>query len=261
MLIVSALTLVAWVYLAALSSADMAGMSMDMTGAADPEMERQMAARLQSAAFTPTVPAFSMFVPMWVVMCVGMMLPTAVPMFFAYHTVSKRRGGGRGAALAVAWFVLGYLLLWALFGLACFAVGTLIIGWAGAAVTSWAGSMAGVAVIFLFAGVYQLTPLKNACLKGCRHPLQFVLNKWKDGAAGALIMGMRHGVECIGCCWALMLVLFPLGMMNLFWMGIFTVIMFFEKNNKFGIVICKATGTLLLIAGGVILAVSLMKMI
>ncbi|MDL2236251.1 DUF2182 domain-containing protein [Christensenellaceae bacterium OttesenSCG-928-K19] len=261
LIIVVALTLVAWIYLAANGSdSDMAGMSMDMTGANDPSMDQQMAERLGAAAYKPTMPGFSMFVPMWIIMCIGMMLPTAVPMFFTYHTVSKRRAQGGSAIGPTLLFVLGYVLLWALFGVACWVVGTLIINLVGDLITSWAGNTIGVAAIFLFAGVYQLTPLKNACLKGCQHPLQFVMHKWKEGMGGALLMGMRHGIECIGCCWALMLVLFPLGMMNLFWMGIFTIVMFFEKNAKYGTIISKMAGVLFLIAGGVLMTVSLIGM-
>lgn len=253
LIVIIALTICAWIYTAVnASSSGMDGMSMDMTGAADPEMDAQMAERLAAAAYSPTMPPFSMFVPMWIVMCIGMMLPTAVPMIFAFDTISKRRRAQGFGNSPTYLFILGYVLLWALFGVVCWLVGEGIIALIGGYFTSWTHTLIGVAVIFLIAGVYQLSPLKDACMRGCQHPLAFVLHNWKAGGSGALLMGMKHGMECIGCCWALMVVLFPLGMMNLFWMGLFTLIMFFEKNAKFGTLLSKIVGWLLIVAGAIL---------
>lgn len=253
LLIIVALTIGAWVYTAVSSnSGDMAGMSMDMTGAADPAMDDLMTERLASAAYAPTMPPFSMFVPMWVIMCIGMMLPTAVPMIFSFHTISTRRKQQGFGSSPTTMFIIGYVLLWALFGIVCWLVGEGIILLVGDLFTSWTHTLIGVAAIFLLAGIYQLSPLKNACMRGCQHPLTFVLHNWKAGSSGALFTGMKHGLECIGCCWALMIVLFPLGMMNLFWMGLFTLIMFFEKNAKFGTLLSKIVGWLLIIAGAIL---------
>lgn len=247
-IIIVILTMASWIYTAR-ASVSGSGMSMDMTGAVDPEMDAQMAGRLTEAAWKPVMLPFSMFVPMWVVMCIGMMLPTAVPMIFAFNIISKRRrkqGFGNSSSYL---FIGGYILLWALFGIICWLAGEGIMLLIGNRFTSWIHTLWGVAAVFLIAGIYQLSPFKDACMRGCQHPLSFIMHNWKAGAGGALLMGMKHGMECIGCCWALMIVLFPLGMMNLFWMGLFTLIMFFEKNSRFGTLLSKIVGWLLLIAG------------
>ena len=256
--ILSVLTIAAWIYLACSGAGgSMEGMAMDMTGGNDPGMDRQMSERLAVSAYTPDMPSFSMFVPMWIIMCIGMMLPTAVPMFFTFHTISGRRrklGFPAGPTFA---FILGYVVLWGIFGLLCWGAGNIIIQLFGAFITDWPQSMIGVSIIFLMVGVYQLSPLKNACLRGCQHPLQFVLHRWRNGYSGAIRMGMRHGMECVGCCWALMVVMFPLGMMNLFWMGIFTVLMFVEKNAKYGTFVSKVAGAIFLIAGSILFIIGL----
>lgn len=256
--VLSVLTIAAWIYLAWNGTGDsMQGMAMDMTGGNNPGMEQQMSERLAVSAYTPAMPSFSMFVPMWIIMCIGMMLPTAVPMFFTFYTISGRRrklGFPSGPTFA---FILGYIVLWAIFGLLCWVVGNIIIQLFGAYINGWPQSMIGVSAIFLLAGIYQLSPLKNACLRGCQHPLQFVLHRWQNGYSGAVKMGMRHGMECVGCCWALMVVMFPLGMMNLFWMGIFTVLMFVEKNAKYGTFVCKIAGIIFLVTGSILFVTGL----
>lgn len=110
------------------------------------------------------------------------------------------------------------------------------------------GSLIGGAVL-IAAGLYQLTPLKNVCLKHCRSPLHFIMHRWREGYLGALIMGMDHGAYCLGCCWGLMLVLFVVGIMNIAWMGILTLVIFVEKISKHGVVISKVVGGLLILLG------------
>lgn len=248
--IIIALTVISWLLLALYGGGGMQGMNMDMTGGADPQMQAEMDTRLVSSVYTPTMPGFSIFVPMWIVMSIGMMLPTAIPMVFTFHAISKRRSelGFKNAPTYL--FVLGYAILWAIIGFAFWAAGTLIVYLVGPGITDWTHNMIGIAVIFAVVGAYQLTPLKSICLTGCRYPLQFVLHNWRSGFGGALTMGMKHGIECIGCCWALMAVMFPLGMMNLFWMGVLTVVMFLEKNARYGALISRVVGVIFAIAGG-----------
>lgn len=256
--VVVALTVIAWIYTAAFGDMDgMNSMSMDMSGGGDAQMEQAMANRALKAAYAPSMPPFSMFVPMWIVMCVGMMLPTALPMIFTFHTISSRRAAQGFTSTPTYMFIAGYVLLWALFGLVCWGVGEIVIALVGNLITDAVHSVIGGAVIFLLAGIYQLTPLKNACMRGCQNPVLFVMNQWRSGKGGALLMGMRHGFECIGCCWALMIVLFPLGMMNLFWMGLFTVLMFAEKNSKHGLLLSKVIGWVLIAAGVICIGMGL----
>jgi len=166
--------------------------------------------------------------PLWAVMMTGMMLPSTAPMLFAYAQVSRRDASGHLARTLA--FILAYLGLWVLAS----ALGALAqTGLQAAGVLSHLGASTLPALsggLLLVAGAYQLSPLKQACLRGCRTPMGFLLTEWRPGARGALVMGARHGAECILCCWALMALCFVLGTMNLLWMGILTLIMLVEKT-------------------------------
>lgn len=256
LIILIAFTVIAWIYTVLTSSGDMAGMTMDMGGAADPSMEQAMQDRLLQNTAGFVAPQFEMFVPMWIIMCIAMMLPTAIPMIYAYQAIlhNKYKKSDRDCSIATVLFAGGYLVFWAIFGVACWAAGCLIDFWIG----DWLGQsshmMVASGILFVVAGIYQLGPLKEACLRGCRHPVMFLLHNWKDGLGGALRIGLKHGAECVGCCWALMVILFPLGIMNLLWMGLFTIIMFVEKNVRFGALLSKIIGWLVLVAGVVMTA-------
>jgi predicted metal-binding membrane protein len=104
-------------------------------------------------------------------------------------------------------------------------------------------------VILIAAGVYQLTPFKGACLTQCRSPLGFLMTNWRDGNTGALRMGMRHGGYCLGCCWALMCVLFVVGVMNLAWVAALSVFVLMEKIGPAAAVVARAAGAVMIIAG------------
>jgi predicted metal-binding membrane protein len=106
--------------------------------------------------------------------------------------------------------------------------------------------------ILLAAGVYQLTPFKRACLTHCRSPLGFLMTHWRGGTRGALLMGLRHGAYCLGCCWALMGVLFAVGVMNLLWVAALTVFVLVEKSGPAGIVIARAAGAAMIAWGGLV---------
>ncbi len=164
---------------------------------------------------------------MWAVMMAAMMLPSATPMIAAYaRTAASPRAGVHGSTTA---FVAGYLVLWAGVGLLGTGLQWLLhdaalVDASGSATSRWlAGS------VLLLAGGYQLTGVKHTMLGRCRSPLGFLLAHWRDGRAGALRMGLRHGVVCLGCCWALMLLLFVLGVMNLAWVAVLAAVVLVEK--------------------------------
>jgi len=162
---------------------------------------------------------------MWIAMMAAMMLPSTTPMLLAFDRVRR----GQGGVGAIAWFVGGYLVAWSGFSIAATVLQWLLDQ---AALLSHAMALvhrgfAGGTLIL--AGLYQWTPWKTACLRHCRSPMDFVLHHWRDGRAGALRMGIQHGVQCLGCCWALMLLLFVGGVMNFAWIGGLTLYVLLEK--------------------------------
>ncbi len=197
----------------------------------------------------------AMFLTVWVIMMVAMMFPTAAPMILTFHSVqaSRRR---RGEAFVASWvFVAGYLLVWTLSGLAAYAGAV-----AAEAVAARASLSPEVAArigggILIVAGLYQLTPLKHRCLSRCRTPLGFVMTSWREGTAGALRMGLLHGGYCLGCCWLLFVILFPLGIMNLAAMAVITLIVLAEKSAPWGRGVVHATAAALVAYGAVVLVV------
>jgi predicted metal-binding membrane protein len=170
------------------------------------------------------------FVGIWVTMMAAMMLPSASPTVLLFARVSRERARKGQAQLVSAWtFVAGYLLAWTGVGLAAYGVYRAAVS----AGTGWLGwhragpYVAGAALAA--AGLYQLTPLKDVCLRHCRSPLHFLLHGWRQGRAGALRMGAEHGAFCVGCCVGLMLALFALGVMSLFWMAVVAAVVLVEK--------------------------------
>src|SRR6185295_7262989 len=115
------------------------------------------------------------------------------------------------------------------------------------AMAASSGRLAGV--ILVAAGVYQLTPVKGACLTRCRSPLGFLMTNWRDGTLGALEMGLRHGVYCLGCCWLLMCLLFVVGVMNLVWVAALTAFVLVEKIGPFGLIVARTAGAIMIVAG------------
>ena len=167
--------------------------------------------------FTPwTASDFALNMAIWWAMMPGMMLPSAAPMILTFAAINrqKRRRGQPFATTMV--FTSGYLIAWGLFGVfATFA------DWGlerAALIAPTTGRLAPVlgGIVVMTAGIYQLTPLKLVCLTHCRSPFDFVLNHWRDGTAGAMRMGVEHGLYCLGCCWFLMALLFAAGIMSVF---------------------------------------------
>lgn len=191
---------------------------------------------------------------MWSVMMIGMMSAPAAPVLLLFADMQARRGE-RGLSMPVLLFGLGYLTVWAGFS-ACAALAQWGLHEAAFLSPEMAASsrMLGGAIL-IGAGVYQLTRAKRACLRHCQSPLGFLMSQWRDGAGGALRMGLRHGRYCLGCCWALMGVLFAVGIMNLAWVGVLTVFILLEKVVPAGALVSRVGGVVL-IASGILLAAS-----
>ena len=185
---------------------------------------------------------------MWAVMMVGMMLPSASPLLLLYGAAVRRSGSGAGAWRQIYALAAGYLTAWALFSVAATAAqrvfATLLIVSPMMTLTS---RFATTAVLAL-AGLYQLTPLKRACLKACQSPLAFMMHRWRAGTLGAFRMGVDHGIYCVGCCWALMLLLFVGGVMNLMVIVALTVFVALEKLLPVGAAAARVSGALLIAA-------------
>jgi predicted metal-binding membrane protein len=166
---------------------------------------------------------------MWSVMMVAMMLPTTLPAVTVFANLARRRGLQTDSVSLTVVFVAGYVVAWTGYSAAA-AVGEVALS-RMALLTPMlqSASIALSAVILLGAGAFQFTSLKDACLTKCRTPLAFFLAEWRDGKAGALALGFKHGSYCVGCCWALMAVMFVVGAMNLLWMGALTLFVLGEK--------------------------------
>jgi predicted metal-binding membrane protein len=170
------------------------------------------------------------YLGVWVTMMAAMMLPSVAPMVLVFNRVNRERARRGSASAAPTWvFLAGYLLAWTAYGLVAYGlyrgtkdVAPHFLGW-----NRGGRYVAGGALVF--AGVYELTPLKEVCLRHCRGPLHLVLGGWRDGQAGALRMGVEHGLYCLGCCWGLMVALFALGLMSLIWMAAIAAVIFAQK--------------------------------
>lgn len=190
------------------------------------------------------------FLGVWAVMMVAMMFPAAAGMVRTFFALSRHdAGSNRSAAAHSSLFVGSYVGVWTAFGLAIAAL------YAGATLswselTSSGHVTAQVAGGFLLvAGVYQFTPLKTICLRGCQSPVSFLMARWRSGARGTLSMGLRHAAYCVGCCWALFLVLFAVGVMSLAWMAALATVVFAEKSFGWGERLARTVGVAFLLAG------------
>jgi predicted metal-binding membrane protein len=193
-----------------------------------------------------------LFLVTWVVMMVAMMFPSVVPVVLAHASVTRSRGGGTLPTVA---FVAGYLLVWSAAGLVPLALLQALSMPFAAPIAGWLPRLTGAVIVL--AGAYQLTPLKNVCLKACRSPLGFVLtHDFRGGAVSAARAGVSNGLYCLGCCWALMAVLAVLGLMNVAWMAAFAVVFFLEKNWRSGVQLSQAVGLACLVGGLVVIVVA-----
>jgi predicted metal-binding membrane protein len=232
----------AWAYLVHLDHQMSSSMDYDV----------MMAAMGMTTTGTETAADLFFTFAMWAVMMVGMMAGSATPVLLLFG--AARRGRGDGVWLAMAMFGLGYILVWVGFS-ACAALVQRALHQAAMLSPTMAASSPRLAgAILLMAGAYQLTPFKGACLTECRSPLGFLMTHWHDGNLGALRMGGGHGLYCLGCCWALMCVLFAVGVMNLVWVAALTAFVLVEKVGPAGAVVARVAGALMIAGGLVVIA-------
>jgi predicted metal-binding membrane protein len=196
-----------------------------------------------------------LFIALWIAMMVAVMFPTAAPMILMFNKVHTQRRQ-RGQSFVPTWiFVSAYLLVWSLTGVAAY--GLAVAGDELADRSMWlmdnAARIGGG--LLIAAGVYQLTPLKSVCLSKCRSPISFVMHSWRDGTAGSFRMGLEHGVYCLGCCWLLFAILFPLGMMNIAVLAGITALIFAEKSTVWGRQFATIAGVALVSYGLIVLFV------
>jgi predicted metal-binding membrane protein len=186
-------------------------------------------------------PQLTDLVAMWSLMMLAMMLPSASPAILLYARVRDMRG--RDVAVAPPWiFFCGYLVAWLLFSIAA-ALAQSILTDSSMALRNHGGRSA----ILLRAGLYQLSPIKSACLNKCRSPAQFISRHWRSGWQGAVRLGILHGTYCVGCCWMLMALLFVGGVMSLVWVVGLTVLVATEKLLPMGLWIQKISGVVLIL--------------
>jgi predicted metal-binding membrane protein len=189
---------------------------------------------------------FLLMFAMWMVMMVAMMLPSAAPMILLFAGANRKRQQAQDPYLPTSLFAGAYIVVWAGFAamatLANWALHSrgLMTSMMGRALPLWGGGL------LIAAGVYQFTPLKLACLNKCRSPLAFLMSEWREGRLGTFVMGLRHGGYCLLCCWALMALLFVLGVMNLAWIALLAAFVLIEKLACSGPWLSRASGLLLI---------------
>jgi predicted metal-binding membrane protein len=242
----------AWAYL--LSGAGMEMSALEMTRMSGQGNARALAAHgmMTPAVYTPGYTVLMFF--MWWVMMVAMMVPSAAPMILLFTSINRRQIETGNPHVGTGFFTLGYLLVWAFFSV--IAVG---LQWGFQRIGVLSPMLVGTNVAFggillVAAGIYQLTPVKQACLRHCRSPLEYLANHWRPGALGALRMGAVHGAICMGCCWFLMGLLFLGGVMNLYWIAGIAVFVLLEKTIPAGRWLSYASGIVLLSWGVALLA-------
>jgi predicted metal-binding membrane protein len=191
---------------------------------------------------------------MWAVMMVAMMTPAAAPMILMFATIHRRRTAEGRPATPTAIFVLGYLVIWTIYSVvaALAQAGLHAAALLSPAMAATSPLLAGG--LLVAAGVFQWTPLKRACLAACRSPLSFLMTGWREGRIGAFVMGLRHGLYCLGCCWVLMALLFVAGVMYLLWVAAIAVAILVEKVVPRGDLVGRLAGVVLVAAGVLLVA-------
>ena len=185
---------------------------------------------------------------MWAAMMAGMMLPSATPLLLLYGGAARRRASGVRRTAPIYALAAGYLLVWAAFSVGATLLQRLLANaWLMTPMMEPATPLLGATVLAI-AGIFQLTPLKRACLSACRSPWSFLMQRWRPGTGGAFRIGVSHGTYCLGCCWALMLILFAGGVMNLAVVVGLTLWVLIEKLTPFGAWSATGGGVLLLAA-------------
>ncbi len=231
------LVLLSWAYLlsSASSMSDMA--AMPTTNA------------MQPVFIGWDITYFTTMFLMWAIMMVGMMLPSAAPMILLYGRVARQKADLTPVYKNLYSFMAGYLLIWTGFSLLATILQYGLESWALLSLMMVSKSTVFGGCLLIMAGLFQLSSLKNTCLNHCRMPGSFLARYWRNGPNGALMMGLHHGLYCVGCCWALMLLLFVGGVMNLLWILILSLYVLLEKLLPFGKALDRLTGLALIGAG------------
>lgn len=225
-------TLIAWVYLAMAGMPDGGGVSMAMP-----------------ASGGSSLTLLAMGLVMWSIMMVAMMLPAATPMILTYARVHQQRAATGRPGVPTSLFVVGYLAVW--IGFSVLAAG-MQWGLHHSSLLSSAMGQVGPLIaggLLITAGAFQFSALKQACLRKCRSPLSLIMTDWREGNTGAVMMGVRHGAYCTGCCWALMLLMFVGGVMSLVWMAGLALYFLAEKLLPWPRQMSAIAGILLIGAG------------
>ncbi|GAA4118168.1 DUF2182 domain-containing protein [Aminobacter aganoensis] len=251
-----AVAALAWAYviwLAASMAAAPSGTAMpgmEMSGTDMPGMDGALAPALRGWS----VGEFAFMFAMWAIMMVGMMLPSVAPMLLVYAGVARQAGSRGKPFAATAWFAAGYLLVWVAFSMLATAAQWVLETVLLLTPMSGLGARLG-GVVLIAAGIYQCTPLKDVCLSACQSPLQFIMRHggFRSDRRGAINLGIEHGAYCIGCCWALMAILFVVGIMNLLWVAAIAAFILAEKVLPVGHLVSRAAGAVLIVTGAWIL--------
>ncbi len=245
------LSALAWAYLVVMARQMAAGdMTLMGMGAPSAMHGSNMMGAMTSSQMPWSLLTFLLMFIMWSVMMIGMMVPSAAPMILLFARVQRRKLADQAPTTRIAAFTAGYLLIWTSFSL--MATG---LQWVLTELRLFSPMMENTSQflavgVLLAAGIYQLTPLKLACLKQCQSPLGFLTSHWKDGALGSLSMGIEHGIFCLGCCWLLMALLFVGGVMNLIWVAVIATFVLLEKVVPKGAVVGRVGGVLLIAFAG-----------
>ncbi len=246
-----------WLFLGGIAVIELAavvytvvGVGMDMT-AIDMTRMAQLPGQPMEMGLGPgwTAPYVALIFLMWWVMMIAMMLPSAAPTLLLHHSLT-RCPDGSGNVRPTWVFAAGYLAVWALFSLLATSLQWALepLGLIAPGMMSLrGGALAGT--VLIVAGLYQFTSLKHACLRQCQAPAAFLSRHWQPGTRGAWAMGLRHGAFCLGCCWALMLLLFVGGVMNLYWIAGLALLVAVEKLAIFGKATVAVTGVALILSG------------
>ena len=246
-LAVAFLTALAWSYLLWLST-DMSMGGMDMTGL---RMIPSGMGLMMPAGMPWQAVEFALVFAMWTVMMVGMMTPSAAPMFLMYARIGRQTEAQSRPLAATGWFAIGYFLVWIVFSL--FAT---LVQWAleriallDFTMTTTSSVLGGL--VFVAAGSYQWTWLKDVCLTQCQTPFAFLMRHggYRRDAWGSIILGLRHGAYCVGCCWVLMTLLLVGGVMNVLWIALLALLIILEKVTSFGRPIAHLAGIVLVATG------------
>lgn len=189
---------------------------------------------------------------MWAIMMMAMMLPSAAPAILLAGALMGQRGGGHRFG-PTGLFALGYLVIWCGFSLVATALQWSFdrAGLLSADMASGSAILAGL--LLIFAGLYQWTPWKQACLAQCRSPFEYLTRDWRQGAFGPMVAGAKHGLFCLGCCWILMALLFVGGLMNLLWIAALALLVLIEKLLPTGVRVSRWTGIALMVWGAIVL--------